>query len=248
MSSGNINNDYYKSYFQFSGKAKWKEKIWSEAFGDAYPEGLEHYGYLTNNDIEVLTSLIDIAAGEIILDIGCGKGGPGLRLAEILDAKLLGIDIIQEAVDQAKLFKSQFKLNHEALFEVGEFYNIPLDDSLVDVAISIDSVWTAPDKDRTFNEVCRVLKPGGKFIFTSWDILGNDSIILYQNSALKFISRQETPNWKLYQKKVYEGILKYQKELLLEMGEAAHMLLYEAQTSSPFLNNSVRRIYCLEKP
>lgn len=247
MASENINNDYYKHYYDFEGKSKWKEKIWSEAFGPAYPEGLEHYGYITNEDISRFAELLDLKAGQVVLDIGCGKGGPALKLCENLDIQLLGIDIIEKAVEQARDFQSNFKLQKPALFEVGEFYNIPLDDEKVDAVVSFDSVWTAPDRKRAFSEVCRVLKPGGKFIFTNWDTLGHDSIQLYQTSDLSYVSREETEGWKTYQEKVYAGILKYKDELMAEMGEGASMLIYEAQASSPYLHNSIRRIYHMKK-
>jgi hypothetical protein len=61
--------------------------------------------------------------------------------------------------------------------------------------------------------------------------------------GLKFIHREDSPDWKAYQLKVYEGILRYESELVAEMGAGANMLLYEAKASPPYLDLSVRRIY-----
>jgi methylase of polypeptide subunit release factors len=44
------------------------------------------------------STLLQDANADSMLDIGCGKGGPGLRLAEQLQLRLTGIDIIPEAV------------------------------------------------------------------------------------------------------------------------------------------------------
>jgi ubiquinone/menaquinone biosynthesis C-methylase UbiE len=238
-----LNQVYYRDYYQFPTRSKWMEKVWSEAFGDEYPTGLDHYGYVTRHDLAVFAERLDLVAGSALLDIGCGKGGPGLWLAERLQAKLTGIDIIPEAVDHANRFKHQFDLGYPAEFEVGEFYKIPLPDQSMDAVISFDSLWAAPNKVQALFEVKRVMKPGAKFIFTYWDLLSLEAIPYFEMSGLKFIHREDTPDWKSYQNKVYEGILRYETELVAEMGSAANMLLYEAKASPPYLDLSVRRIY-----
>lgn len=240
------NQLYYQQYFKFPGRSQWMEKIWSEAFGDNYPVGIDHFGYLTNHDLEIMTRWLDSSPGDTMLDIGCGKGGPGLRLAEQLDLQLTGIDIVPEAVEQANLFASSFDLKYPATFKVGEFYGIPLPEQCMNSVISIDSLWSVPDKIIALKIIKRVMKPGAKLIFTHWDMLAQDPIPLLEDSGLKFIQREDTPNWKSYQQKVYEGITKYQGELVEEMGDGATMFLHEAKTSPPFLDLSVRRIYHFE--
>lgn len=241
-----INQQYYHDFFQFQGRGQWMEKIWSEAFGEDYPKGLEHYGFLTNHDLEVISTRLQASPGDSILDIGCGKGGPGLKLAQELDLRLTGVDIIPEAVEQARAFSKQFDLAYPAQFEVGEFYKIPLEDQSVDGVISIDSLWAAHNKVQALMEIKRVMKPGAKFIFTHWDLLAVEPVPLLEHSGLTFISREETPQWKEYQQKVYAGITKHKEDIVSEMGEASNMLLYEAEASPPYLDLSVRRIYQFE--
>jgi ubiquinone/menaquinone biosynthesis C-methylase UbiE len=238
------NQIYYEDYYRFEGRSHWMEKIWSEAFGEAYPAGLEHYGYLTRGDLDIFAEKLKIPEGGTLLDIGCGKGGPGLKLAERLKLKLTGIDIIPEAVEQAKSFQNQFKLDFSARFALGNFYEIPLEDNSVDAIISFDSLWAATHKILALREAKRVMKPGGEFIFTHWDLIANDQAhVLEVASGLTLVDRIETPDWKTYQQKVYAGILKYQNELVEEMGQGANMLLHEAHTSPPYLDLSIRRIY-----
>ena len=238
-----LNQVYYQKYFQFPGRSVWMEKIWSEAFVENYPEGMEHYGYLTKQDLEAIASLLQLPRGSKVLDIGCGKGGPGLRLAEQLGWELTGIDIIPEAVEQARGFQQQFHLDHPARFEVGEFYHIPFEDQTFDAVISIDALWAATNKITAFEEAKRVMKPGARFVFTHWDLIAEEPIPLLEQSGLTFISRQETAHWKDYQMRVYEGIVEYQKELIAEMGESASMLIHEVMTTPQILDASVRRIY-----
>lgn len=243
-----LNHVFYRYYYQFPRRSRWMEQIWADAFGDNYPAGLEHYGYLTQHDLSVFAERLQLAPGSTLLDVGCGKGGPGLWLAQQLQLRLIGVDIIPEAIAQADDFQDQFRLAYPAQFEVGEFYEIPLDDASVDAVISIDSLWAAPDKVIALREMRRVLKPGGKCLFTYWDLHTIEAIPFFEMSGLKFISRQDTPDWKNYQQRVYEGILAHEQELIAEMGGAANMLLYEAKASPPYLDLSVRRIYEMELP
>lgn len=237
------NQLYYQLYFRFPGRSQWMDRIWAEALADQYLPELEQYGYLTRHDLEVLTERLDLSPGSTLLDIGCGKGGPGLKIATQLNLKLTGLDPVPEAVEQAQNFQSQFQLTHPATFQVGEFYDLPLPDASMDAVISIDALWVVPNKITALEKVKRVLKPGAKFLFTFWDLLAVESVPLLEQSGLRFIHREDTPNWKEYQQRIYEGILKYEQELLEEMGEGATMLIHEAKTSPPYLDLSVRRVY-----
>ena len=238
----------YKQYYQFEERSEWMEKIWAEALGENYPAGLDQYGYFTFHDLRRIAAFAETSPGEKLLDIGCGKGGPGLKLAEELQLQLTGIDIIPEAIDQANAFASQFNLAYPAHFQIGGFMDIPVAENSMDCVISIDSLWAAPDKIQALAAIKNILKPGGRFIYTSWDLLEQDPIELLSLSGLKFLHREETPNWKDYQQKVYAGILKYREELDTEMGAGADMLIYEAQASSQYLDVIVRRVYVWENP
>ncbi len=243
-----LNHVYYERYYQFTKRSEWMEKIWSDAFGEAYPPGLEHYGYLTRQDLADIQERLSIAPGGTLLDIGCGKGGPGLRIAEARQARLIGVDLIPGAVAQAEVFQTQFELAHPAQFLAGDFLALPLADDSVDAVISIDSLWTVTDKVQALREVRRVLRPGGQFIFSNWDLKAVDPVGLLTQSGLSFISRHETANWRHYQRRIYSKIALYQRQLVKEMGDAAQMLLHEAKTSPPYLDASVRRIYEFRRP
>jgi SAM-dependent methyltransferase len=238
-----LNQVYYRYFYQFPQRSRWMELIWAEAFGDQYPAGLEHYGYLTRHDLDTIAARLALAPGSTLLDVGCGRGGPGLALAQRLHLKLIGVDIIPEAVAQADAFQDAFALQYPAQFEVGEFYAIPLEDASVDAVICIDSLWAAPDKVIALREIKRVMKPGAKFIFTYWDLLSLEAVPFFEMSGLTFIAREDTPHWKMYQNRVYDGILAHEQELIAEMGAGANMLLYEAKASPPYLDLSVRRLY-----
>lgn len=237
------NLKYYELFYHFQGRSEMMENIWAEAFGEEYPENLDHYGYLTKTDIEYISATLQLSPGEKLLDVGCGKGGPGMKIAEKMELDLTGVDIVKDAVLQARELQASFDLAYSPNFMVGELYNIPVEDDCFDAVICVDSLWTVDDKVKALSEVKRVLKTDGRFIFTHWDTIGFDPETIFEHSGLTFVSRQDTPNWKKYQDAVYRGIIRNQRALISEMGDSASALIYEATSSHIHLNKSIRRIY-----
>jgi ubiquinone/menaquinone biosynthesis C-methylase UbiE len=99
-----------------------------------------------------------------ILDLGAG---PGLLSVEIFrkmpQATILGIDPL---IKMLQLAKGNVKNADFQTFEpvIGVSENIPLKDNTVDIIASRFSLpyWTQPNK--SFQEMMRVLKPGGKVV------------------------------------------------------------------------------------
>ena len=238
-----LNEDRYKSYYRHSGRSETLEEIWSNAFGNNYPVGLNHFGFLTNTDLKMFISLLTTKQGDVLLDIGCGKGGPGLKIAEEKKLKLFGIDIIPEAIGEANLLKENFNLSYKPKFEVGGFCNIPMPSNSVDSIISIDAFWMVKNKVEALKEIKRVAKSGAQFIFTTWDSVLLDQSLLMTAHGFQVISKVETEQWKMYQMKIYSDILKYKDQLLEEMGEAANILISEAKTVPLMIDASIRRFY-----
>jgi len=113
-----------------------------------------------------------------ILDIGVG---PGLLSVEIFrkkpQATIIGVDPL---IKMLQLAKGNIKTEQFQVFEpvIGVSENIPLKNSTIDVIASRFSLpyWTQPNK--SFGEMMRVLKPGGKVIlealnrdFPAWKLL-----------------------------------------------------------------------------
>ncbi len=97
---------------------------------------------------------------DVVLDIGCGRGGYGdepvplkrqLRLFKGRCRKIIGIDMDPEAA--ANPFMDEFRLIETDYF--------PVRDASVDVGISNAVLEHVQDPERFFSEISRVLKPGG---------------------------------------------------------------------------------------
>lgn len=100
-------------------------------------------------------------AGRSILEVGCGMGEGLNFLSRITGAKrLVGLDRSTLAIERARA-----KLSREPQLRYieGDAENLPFDDGEFDVVINIESSHNYPNLGRFFDEVARVLKPGGHF-------------------------------------------------------------------------------------
>jgi arsenite methyltransferase len=103
--------------------------------------------------------------GEVCVDLGSGRGTDVIRLAQSVgkDGFAYGIDISDGML--AKAQKNAVKLGVlNVEFRKSTLEVIPLDDKSVDLLISNCTINHADDKQAVWNEVFRVLKPGGRFV------------------------------------------------------------------------------------
>jgi arsenite methyltransferase len=104
-----------------------------------------------------------IEPGSMVLDLGCGAGTDLLIAAQMTGAagRVIGVDMTATMLERARQSATEMGLTnvalHESLIEA-----LPLDDASVDVVISNGVIDLVPDKDAVFDEIDRVLRPGGR--------------------------------------------------------------------------------------
>jgi SAM-dependent methyltransferase len=105
-----------------------------------------------------------IAAGETVVDIGCGAGTDLLLAARKVGptGKAIGVDMTPAMADKARAGARQMGLEHVEV-RVGDALELPVESSTIDVVISNGVINLTPDKDRAYAEAFRILKPGGRF-------------------------------------------------------------------------------------
>lgn len=110
-------------------------------------------------------ALASLAEGETVLDLGSGAGFDCFLAASRVGraGKVIGVDMTPEMIDKAR--ENARKGNYENIeFRLGEIENIPAGDNSADAVISNCVINLSPDKRGVFNEVFRVLKPGGRLM------------------------------------------------------------------------------------
>ncbi len=111
-------------------------------------------------------SLGAIAAGETVVDLGCGAGADLCIAARLVGdtGQAIGIEITPAMAEKARKNAALLGLNNVAL-RVADIEALPLADASADVVISNGAINLSPHKPCVFKEVFRILKPGGRFQF-----------------------------------------------------------------------------------
>ena len=112
----------------------------------------------------VMISKLDLQQGMTVVDVGCGVGGPMRRVVREAGVRVVGININEIQLEQAKRLNAEAGLDHMVDFETCNFMDMgAIEDDTFDRGYAIESTCHAPDKHRSFAEIFRVLKPGALF-------------------------------------------------------------------------------------
>jgi ubiquinone/menaquinone biosynthesis C-methylase UbiE len=103
--------------------------------------------------------------GEICVDLGSGRGNDVIRMAEDAGSTgfAYGIDISEGMVAKAKANIAKFEIENAEILQA-ELEKLPFENDKVNLIISNCTINHASDKQAVWNEVYRILKPGGRFV------------------------------------------------------------------------------------
>ncbi len=129
-----------------------------------WDEATRHHSQALLNMNRVLADTAGIAAGERVLDAGCGIGGSSIWLAENRAARVTGITLSDLQVNQARRNAVQRGVADRVDFQAADFSATPFADESFDVIWGIESICHALDKAAFICEAYRLLKKGGRLV------------------------------------------------------------------------------------
>jgi ubiquinone/menaquinone biosynthesis C-methylase UbiE len=222
----------YDAVFTALPRSPTLQRIWRDhALGPGYPEGFENISFLTLPELERMASELHLGSGETVVDLGCGEGGPGLWIAREMGARLVGIDLSTVAVAHAAQRARELGLSEVAQFQLGTFEHTALPDGSAHAVMSVDALQYGPDKRAAAREMTRILSPGGRCVFTAFEldpqgveglpVIDTDPIDDYgpvlEDAGFFIEVYEEISSWRARLTETYEAVLAEQQQLADEM-------------------------------
>ncbi len=113
-----------------------------------------------------LADQLPIKAGQHLLDIGCGVGGPARYLAQRFGCKVSGIDITPPFIEAAQGLTKLLHMEAQVALSLGDGNRLPYADATFDGAYTQHVTMNVADRNGFFSEAYRVLKRGAFFALT----------------------------------------------------------------------------------
>jgi ubiquinone/menaquinone biosynthesis C-methylase UbiE len=202
-------------------------RVWRRVFGAEYPEGVDPYSYVTTVELERIADESRVGSGDVLVDLGCGRGGAGLWVAAATGSRLVGVDIAASALESARRRTDAMGFGDRADFREGAFEKTGLADGTADAVMSVDALLFTPDKAAALVELRRVLREGGRLVFTSWDYHAqpagrppqvDDHRPLLAAAGFDVLAYEETDDWRRRVTETADGLLQNVEELAGESG------------------------------
>jgi ubiquinone/menaquinone biosynthesis C-methylase UbiE len=153
--------DLYNSTY-----GNFREQVLAAVRQETYGEDIGQNSWITMEEYGKFYSWLDLSAGDHVLEIASGSGGPALYLAKKHKCRITGLDINEEGIKTANQAARIANIS-EVSFQFADMnQRLPFDDETFDAVMCIDSMNHFRDRQGYLQEWRRVLKPEKRALFT----------------------------------------------------------------------------------
>ncbi|MBK7876821.1 MAG: methyltransferase domain-containing protein [Planctomycetes bacterium] len=155
------NDLLYGAYGRFADAAL--ARVRAETFG----RDIGQNSWITVDEYERFLAWLELEPDARVLEVACGSGGPARHLAEHARCRVIGIDAHSQGIETATRLAQASSGADRVRFEVADVDRaLPFEDGAFDAIVCIDAINHFRDRAHVFAEWRRVLRPGGRAVFT----------------------------------------------------------------------------------
>lgn len=238
---------YFDGWFADIERSTERQALFSR--GLEVPSEVQPSNLVPLAGLQEIAALLDVGHDGLLVDMACGRGGPGMWLARQSGCRLIGVDFSKEAVRQASARRELFDLGDRADFRVGSLASSGMDSACADALVCIDAFQFSEDCVATAREFRRLLRPGGRVVITTWESVESDDERMgprirsvqheeqLRSAGFVDVVVSERPEWHASAKRFWENVV--------AMGPAADPALqstYEEGVRSLPIHDRMRRV------
>lgn len=115
-------------------------------------------------------SSVQIKEDSNVLDIGCGGGANIARLLQRVPKGMVqGVDYSPVSVEKSKKVNAKAIAEGRCQVQEANVAQLPFEENTFDLITAFETIYFWPNIEHCFNEVKRVMKPGGQFVIVNED-------------------------------------------------------------------------------
>jgi len=156
--------DFYYAIENSQAFDEYSRRVFGANFGQ--------HGFSDITQIQRMLNLLRLNKSSKVLDIGCGNGKMAEYISDLTQASTIGIDYVQEAIEQA-IRHTQDKRNR-LNFKTANLEFLDFVDESFDTIISIDTIFFGRAMKATLAGLIRVLKATGRMAVFNGDYQNED--------------------------------------------------------------------------
>jgi SAM-dependent methyltransferase len=139
------------------------EQVRHETYGEDFGQS----SWVTGAEYRRFFRLLELKAGDHVLDVGCGSGGPALFLSREVGCSVTGVDINEAGIRAGIALAQQAGMHNRVRFQHADVRNpLPFADQSFDAIVCMDVMCHLPKRRQMFDDWRRVLRPAGRVLYT----------------------------------------------------------------------------------
>ena len=148
------------------------ENVYRDIRKETYGEEIGQSSWITTDEYRSFFKMLDIKSGYDVLEIATGSGGPAIFMVKETGCNITGVDINENGVQNANVLAMENDVREKVRFMYGDASKtLPFPSECFDVVISMDSMNHINHRDNVLKEFFRVLKKGGKLLYTDTTVV-----------------------------------------------------------------------------
>ena len=192
----------FDKVFNEVAQSQWIQSV----FAEELPDDIDPFSFITMSGLEEIVTWLDLSPGALFVDLACGRGGPGLWLARRTGAELVGIDFSPVGIAHTRQRAKTRAHQVSTRYFVADAASTGLPGGRADGLVCVDAIQLMAERVEVMREVRRVLKPGARAVFTTWEEPDRleDLASLFEEVSLETVFLEERSQWLERERGIFE--------------------------------------------